>query len=423
MTKAARPRPTSGEAPFEIDEIFFSRTDVRGVIAAANDIFCRIADYELDALIGAPHKIIRHPDMPKGVFHLMWDRIKQGQTVGAYVRNRARDGLSYWVFAVVAPVEGGYLSTRIKPTGPTLETISALYADLRAREGAGRLSPEESAAALVEALAPLGHRTYDQFMYAALDAETAARDKALGRIAEARRTALGDLAKAMLVMKSGTEALGSQFRSIRGVPTNLRIAAVRLGDAGLPLIAISENYSLMCRDIWHHLDTVSSSNHGGFESLAAQIFEARFLLTTAQLQEETATAFDPSHLTDNQAEGHVEARRLVETARKTRRDALERVAHVTARVTEIARAFEELKRLVSGLDMTRVLCRVESGRLATSQGEALGGIIAHLDGFHSAVGGRLKDLDAHARDVQRIGTTLSENGDRTRRSAGLAATA
>lgn len=417
MSKVARSRPTSGEAPFEIEEILYSRTDPQGVILAANDAFQRVSDYEWSDFVGAPHRILRHHDMPKGLFHLIWSRLKAGQTVGAYMRNSTRDGLSNWVFAVITPVAEGFLSARIKPMGTMLETLAPLYADLLNRETTEGLSPEHSAEALEAGIRDLGHADYEQFMFAALATETDAREAALGRLADAKRKALGELASAMLGMKTSTEALGGQFRSIRGVPTNLRIAAVRLGDAGLPLIAISENYSLMCRDIWLHLDTVSSGDHGGFDALAAQIREARFLLTIALLQDETVAELALRPPGDAAIDATAETRILEESAKRTRREALERVADVTARVTEIARAFEELKRLVSGLDMTRVLCRVESGRLATSQGEALGGIIAHLDGFHSAVGGRLKDLDASARDVQRIGTTLAENGERSRRNA------
>jgi PAS domain S-box-containing protein len=109
---------SNSEAMFQISEAFYSRTDKRGVIQSGNDVFQRVAGYEWDDLIGAPHKLIRHPDMPKGVFQLMWDRIKEGKPTGAYVKNRRICGRFYWVFALIAPTEDGYISTRIKPTSP-----------------------------------------------------------------------------------------------------------------------------------------------------------------------------------------------------------------------------------------------------------------------------------------------------------------
>jgi aerotaxis receptor len=76
---------STSEALFHLSELFYSRTDERGVIEAGNSVFQRVAGHEWDDLIGAPHKIIRHSDMPKGVFQLMWDTLKDGQPMGAYV--------------------------------------------------------------------------------------------------------------------------------------------------------------------------------------------------------------------------------------------------------------------------------------------------------------------------------------------------
>lgn len=92
------------EVPFTFEELFFSRTNWRGVILAGNSVFQRVSLYSWDELIQKPHNVIRHPDMPKGVFWLLWDTIKKGEPVGAYVKNRAKDGRYYWVFAIVTPI-------------------------------------------------------------------------------------------------------------------------------------------------------------------------------------------------------------------------------------------------------------------------------------------------------------------------------
>lgn len=74
-----------------------SKTDTKGVIKYANDYFMEICGYSKDELIGKPHNIIRHPDMPKIVFKLMWDRIQKNQNIIALVKNLAKDGRYYWV--------------------------------------------------------------------------------------------------------------------------------------------------------------------------------------------------------------------------------------------------------------------------------------------------------------------------------------
>lgn len=127
-------RSGMGEVPFEASCMFYSRTDERGVIIEGNSIFRRISGFGWEELKGAPHKLVRHPDMPKGVFHLYWERLKAGKQVAAYVKNKSKDGRYYWVLAVAWPIPGGYLSVRIKPHTELFSTIKDLYADLRRAE-------------------------------------------------------------------------------------------------------------------------------------------------------------------------------------------------------------------------------------------------------------------------------------------------
>ncbi|HPE46849.1 MAG TPA: PAS domain-containing protein [Hyphomonas sp.] len=107
-TKSSRNSVDPNESRFEFNELFFSRTDESGIIKFGNSVFQRVSVYEWDELLNKPHKIIRNPDTPRAVFRLLWDSIKSGSPIGAYVKNRAKDGRYYWVFAIVTPVEGGY---------------------------------------------------------------------------------------------------------------------------------------------------------------------------------------------------------------------------------------------------------------------------------------------------------------------------
>ncbi|HPV77190.1 MAG TPA: PAS domain-containing protein, partial [Gemmatimonadaceae bacterium] len=89
--------PSGRERSFGEDEIIVSKTDLQGKITYANDVFIRVSGYEEDELLGAPHSIIRHPDMPRAVFKLLWDTLATGREVFAYVNNMARNGDNYWV--------------------------------------------------------------------------------------------------------------------------------------------------------------------------------------------------------------------------------------------------------------------------------------------------------------------------------------
>ncbi len=85
-------------------EVIISRTDLEGIITHANDVFSKISGYSVDELIGKPHNILRHPDMPKSAFAHMWQSIQNGETWQGYVKNMRKDGGFYWVFAEISGV-------------------------------------------------------------------------------------------------------------------------------------------------------------------------------------------------------------------------------------------------------------------------------------------------------------------------------
>ncbi len=133
-------RPTGVEQMLGEEELIVSKTDLKGRISYANDVFIRMAKYPAHELIGAPHSIIRHPDMPRCVFKLLWDTIEARQEIFAYVVNLAADGSHYWVFAHVTPTfdgEGkvvGYHSNRRKPERAPLKKVKPIYKLLREEE-------------------------------------------------------------------------------------------------------------------------------------------------------------------------------------------------------------------------------------------------------------------------------------------------
>ncbi len=86
------------------DELIISRTDLKGIITYANETFAHISGYEPEELIGKPHNILRHPDMPKRIFKELWDTIKAGDIWSGYVKNMRKDRGYYWVYAEVSGV-------------------------------------------------------------------------------------------------------------------------------------------------------------------------------------------------------------------------------------------------------------------------------------------------------------------------------
>ena len=114
-------QPTGNERTFGRDEVIVSKTDAKGVITYANRTFMKVAGFEEDELLGAPHSIIRHPDMPRCVFKLLWDTLAAGREIFAYVVNMAKNGDHYWVFAHVTPsigLSGDLLGYHSNPSRP-----------------------------------------------------------------------------------------------------------------------------------------------------------------------------------------------------------------------------------------------------------------------------------------------------------------
>jgi PAS domain S-box-containing protein len=171
----ARPTiaPTGVERFLPDNGMIVSKTDTRGIITYANRLFLDVAGYANSEAIGKPHNIVRHPDMPRCVFKLLWDRIANGQEIFAYVVNMAKNGDHYWVFAHATPSYDdagnvtGYHSNRRCPRRAAIAAIEPLYRQLVAKEAQHR-SPKEGLAASEAMLAGILKDKgvdYDQFVF------------------------------------------------------------------------------------------------------------------------------------------------------------------------------------------------------------------------------------------------------------------
>lgn len=184
-------------------ELFFSTTDSRGVIRQGNSVFARISGFSLEEMVGLPHNLVRHPDMPAGAFRLMWSWLEAGRPIGTYVCNRTKEGAQYWVFAVVSPLHDGFVSVRMAPLSTALPIVKDVYAETRLAEhdaaaaGATRREVAEvGEAALLAALARRGLRSYEDFMHQALPAEVASRGRLASEVYQ-RPDAVGEIAQVL----------------------------------------------------------------------------------------------------------------------------------------------------------------------------------------------------------------------------------
>lgn len=132
--------PTAREVFFGEHEIIVSKTDPTGRITYANDVFLTISGYTEAETLGQPHSFIRHPDMPRCLYRLLWDAIQSKNEIFAYVKNMTKTGDHYWVLAhVTASLDGagtilGYHSNRRRAKPPAVAAAAELYRNLKAIE-------------------------------------------------------------------------------------------------------------------------------------------------------------------------------------------------------------------------------------------------------------------------------------------------
>ncbi|MBY6118898.1 PAS domain-containing protein [Mameliella alba] len=386
---AAESNFATTEAQFHLTELFYSRTDERGIIKAGNCVFQRVAAYPWEEMLGAPHKLIRHPDMPKGVFHLLWDRIKAGKPTGAYVKNRSKSGRYYWVFALVSPADGGYISTRIKPSSELFATVSGLYADLLRREMDDGLSPRDSAEALLAAVRAQGFSSYDTFQSHALATEFEARATATGQGIDPLQRRFLEMSRAIAQVGVETADLTESFKVIRTVPMNMRIIASRLENAGGAISAISVNYSQMLEEMSTWVKTFVDGDTCVFARMRDAILCGQFLGFATAVEHEMIECFDTNAaLYPDCMDAKVEMAEVAAHRQKFLDETVASLVRVEAEAKRFARSVLDMKRYVTGLSSTRMMCKIESASLSESRKE-LEGIVEQLDACQKGIEQRL----------------------------------
>lgn len=163
--------PTRHERVMREEDFIISKTDMKGRITYCNRIFIEFSGYSEGELLGAQHNIVRHPDMPRGVFKYLWDTLENKTECFAYVKNMSQDGGFYWVLANVTPSLNaagqpeGYFSARRKPGRGAVAAVSDIYQLMRNEEQ--RAGPKDACNASLDLLIGLLNQkgtSYEQFI-------------------------------------------------------------------------------------------------------------------------------------------------------------------------------------------------------------------------------------------------------------------
>ena len=131
-----RPTPRDEEIELDPKRYLISETDEKGIITYVNDYFMEVSGYSREELMGQPHSILRHPDMPKVIFKLLWETIQSGHNINAVIKNLAKDGRYYWIFTEFEIKKDminkviGYHASRKAVSKHIVEIVSEIYTKL-----------------------------------------------------------------------------------------------------------------------------------------------------------------------------------------------------------------------------------------------------------------------------------------------------
>lgn len=384
------------EVPFEFKDVFFSRTNEKGHIQFGNELFQKTCLYSWPELCGKPHNIVRHPDMPRAIFRILWDTIQKGEPACAYVKNRAKDGRYYWVLAIITPIPGGYLSVRIKPSSTLFELAKREYAPLAANEKKLCLKPVESASRFLAKLEELGFQDHGAFMATALTEEITARDQILGRASSSAALNFLALSRAAALLLKEANAVYANYALHRNVPLNLRIQAARLGSAGASIAVISMSYNSISKAI----NTLMARFIVAAQEVFSAINKGLFLCGTAQIQREMCAIFrSECSLKDEQALSN-EIELLDQQLLSYEKSATGSLRAIAVEAERFNRLCAEIKRTAEGLETIRIMGKVEYARMETVDAGLID-LLGNLERYQEAITDGLQKMLTISQAIQR----------------------
>ncbi len=394
MSRADQPIIDEPVEDFGIADMFLSRTDERGIILYGNSTFHRISGYDWPELINVPHKIVRHPDMPRTAFWLVWKMLKEGRTCGAYVKNRAKNGRYYWVYAVLVPVEGGYLSVRLKPTTEYLGIVQDIYLDMLAQERKGT-DLETCGTLLDEAVKSHGFRGYPAFMGYALGAELSARATALGRRVDPSIAEFETMGNLLMDIAEEVTNVRRNFEHIKDSPKNLSILGSRLTTGREPMQVVAQNYELLSQEMLGLIVELSEA----LERLLDRAYQGRMGHCASLLYGEAIEDFATNE-PNRETHGHADELKFLRSALaqfcEAARKGCDEIGVEAARFVELN---TRLGKLLSGLAVTRVICRIETASVDDDT-ESIEEITTRLSKFQEELGRSLDRIGSLSDSLQ-----------------------
>lgn len=389
------------ESLFKIDELFFSRTDTRGVIVSGNTIFQRVSEYEWKDIINKPHNFIRHPDMPRGVFYLLWDNLKKGNPVAAYVKNLSKTGKYYWVYALVLPVDNYFLSIRLKPTSTTFLIIKNEYAKVLNLEKNQKINPIDSCHTIIETLKNIGFENYNNFMADALIRELISRRSEMNLSPLANLNSLDSMVSITNEIEKFSNEIGNAFKKSTYVPLNLEIQTTQIGEEGATIGVVATKYKEMSNEAEAKIFEFQAT----CSKVRGKVRQCQFFLASRELINEVIVFFkNEKNLgpINSEEELHLLAKLKKQYTDSTKKE----IQSLREEFSIYLDSCKHLKTLSLGLEIVRITGRMETARV--SKQKQLNDLIKQLTDFVNFLNTTLDNLELSGRALENALSGLNE---------------
>lgn len=370
--------PINKEVHFKFEELFFSTTDKKGIIQFGNKVFINISGYPEDTILGAPHNIIRHPDMPKAVFKLFWDTLQEKRPIGAYVKNLASDGSYYWVYAFAFPTDEGYLSIRFKPSSALFEKVQKIYQQVLTHEK--KTSMEDGLTLLHQILKENGFETYEDFMVSSVTAELNAREehilqnqmeqnpafKQISNVTDATSNSLNRSFKKIdqfqetsHVFTSNLTLLDSEFRKLKFLSINMSTLANKLGDEAATLAVVSSEFSKLASEIESQMTTFTQFT----QNFIKVIKQVALDLAALKNQMIMVDFFVKESIAENTFSGMVQNKENFTHLFASSTESLFKVLRkISLELSDLEGQLTDIRKLVSGMEIIKQTGAIEAAR-------------------------------------------------------------
>ena len=349
---------------FGSDELFFSRTDQLGKIISGNNIFQRVSGFDWEEMLGRPHNIVRHDDMPRAVFFVIWSLLKKKMPVGGYVKNKTKNGKFYWVFSLILPFNDEFVSIRFKPSTKILEVTEKLYGEIRLDEKEVKRLPNDSAEKLLIKLKSLGFESYEDFMWHAFMME-------MNSWTGIKKDELTNQSNQMLaeLLEQG-KGIGKVSDSIIQecskniyLSLNLNIEALKLGTTGASLGRVSEQFQKMISEIQSEIKI--------FSEIAIKINKTmkdnQFLVYSSNLIDQMVYFFDTSEKGSEHINTSKESVILNDLSNGYNESVKESFQTLITIINQLCKSTENLLTIINGLEVVRITGKIEMARIDDSQ--------------------------------------------------------